>query len=153
MSTAIQREVIRARVSYEFGVTKDQAVLIDSVAEMSNAIGKRIVLLFDDAAHIGREKPLTIFFDLFRTLSTNTVSCKASIYPGVTKFGIRFDVYNDSTIVDVTRTEANQKSAMFFSDVVAARYPRLAASDAFSERMSPNLFASFVGRAVIGNMR
>ncbi len=153
VSTAIQREVRKIKTPFEFNVTKDQASLIDSVAEMSTAIGKRIVLLFDDAAHIGREKPLTIFFDLFRTLSTNAVSCKASIYPGVTKFGLRFDVYNDSTVVDVTKTETNQKSAAFFSDVVAARYPRLATSDAFSERMSPQLFATFVGRAVIGNMR
>ena len=48
--------------------------------------------MFDDAAHIGREKPLEVFFDLFRTLSSSLTSCKASIYPGVTKFGVRFDV-------------------------------------------------------------
>ncbi len=153
VSTAIQRELALTGNYHEFGVTKDQETFIDSVITLSVNIAKRIVLLFDDAAHIGREKPLTIFFDLFRTLSTSAVSCKASIYPGVTKFGIRFDVYNDSTVVDVSRTETTESSAKFFAHVVAARYPRLATSDAFSERMSPQLFATFVGRAVIGNMR
>ena len=153
VSTAIQKELERSKIHFDFAVTKNQISLIDSVVALSNDIGKRTVLLFDDAAHIGREKPLTIFFDLFRTLSTSAVSCKASIYPGVTKFGIRFDVYNDSTVVDVTRTEVSPKSAKFFADVVAAPYPRLATNDAFSERMSPQTFASLVGRAVIGNMR
>lgn len=153
VSTAMQRELHKCGNLSDFSISKNQASFVDSVADLSSRIGKRVVLLFDDAAHIGREKPLTIFFDLFRTLSTSAVSCKASIYPGVTKFGIRFDVYNDSTVVDVARTEANEKSARFFADVVAARYPRLATHDAFSERMSPQMFATFVGRAVIGNMR
>ena len=153
VSSKIQQELIKSNITQDFAVTKDQSVFMTSIVELSIAIEKRIVFLFDDAAHIGREKPLTVFFDLFRTLSTSSVSCKASIYPGVTKFGIRFDVYNDSTIVDVSRTEVGESSTRFFAEVMAARYPNLSLSDRFSERMSPQSFAGLVGRAVIGNMR
>ena len=45
---------------------------------------------FDDAAHLGREASLEEFFDIYRTLSSSLVSCKAAIYPGVTRFGVRF---------------------------------------------------------------
>ena len=153
VSRIIQNTLIEAEIGIDFPTATDQRDFIDAVIELSKTLEKRVVLLFDDAAHIGREKPLTVFFDLFRTLSTSAVSCKASIYPGVTKFGIRFDVYNDSTVVDVSRTEVGDESTQFFAAVVAARYPKLSVNSLFSERMSPESFASLLGRAVIGNMR
>ncbi len=109
-------------------------------------------MLFDDAAHIGREKPLEVFFDLFRTISSSTVSCKASIYPGVTRFGVRFDVFNDSTVIDITRSESSA-GANFFPAVIKARYPRLSNRATFSDRFSPEEFANLLGRAVVGNLR
>jgi hypothetical protein len=108
--------------------------------------------LFDDAAHIGREKPLEVFFDLFRTISSNLTSCKASIYPGVTKFGIRFDVFNDSTVIDINKSDVTS-FPNFFPEVVSARYPKLAARESFSDRLSPSQFANLLGRAVVGNLR
>ena len=74
-----------------------------AIMEFSESIKKRIGLLLDDAAHIGREAGLEEFFSIFRTLSSSCVSCKASIYPGVTKFGARFDVYNDAKVIDISR--------------------------------------------------
>src|SRR6266568_1355947 len=47
------------------------------LVKLSGKIGKRIVLYFDDAAHLGRETALTEFFDIFRTLSSSSVFCKA----------------------------------------------------------------------------
>lgn len=112
----------------------------------------RIVLLFDDAAHIGREKPLEVFFDLFRTISSNITSCKASIYPGVTKFGARFDVFNNSTVIDISRSDV-LATPDFFPEVIRARYPHLARRSTFSDRLSPDQFARLLGRAVVGNLR
>ncbi len=112
----------------------------------------RIVLLFDDAAHIGREKPLEVFFDLFRTISSNITSCKASIYPGVTKFGARFDVFNDSTVINISRSDV-LVAPDFFPEVIRARYPHLAQRSTFSDRLSPDQFAQLLGRAVVGNLR
>src|ERR1041384_4725025 len=77
-----------------FDPSHDVASVQMALAALAKSLGKRIVLFFDDAAHLGREASLEEFFDIYRTLSSNTVSCKAAIYPGVTRFGTRFDVYN-----------------------------------------------------------
>jgi hypothetical protein len=110
LSDAIRKEIMDRELDYEFGTAANQVSLQLGLTALSQAVGKRTVLLFDDAAHIGREKPLEVFFDLFRTLSSNLTSCKASIYPGVTKFGVRFDVYNDSTVVDISRSDVSTVS-------------------------------------------
>jgi hypothetical protein len=152
LSKAIQKEIDDRQIDYDFGTVEDQASLQFSLTNLAQEINKRIVLLFDDAAHIGREKPLEVFFDLFRTLSSSLISCKASIYPGVTKFGVRFDVFNDSTVIDISRSNVSAASG-FFPDVVRARYPKLAERSTFSDRLSPVQFANLLGRAVVGNLR
>lgn len=152
LSQAIQREIKERGLKYDFSGAADQASLQIGLTDFSQALSMRVVLLFDDAAHIGREKPLEVFFDLFRTLSSNLTSCKATIYPGVTKFGIRFDVYNDSTVIDISRSDV-LADPEFFPGVVQARYPKLADKSTFSDRLSPGQFANLLGRAVVGNLR
>ena len=118
---------------------------------LSTTLNKRIVLLFDDAAHLGRESASTEFFDLFRSISSRAVSCKAAIYPGVTNFGKRFDVYNDATVLDLTRGETVEELGSFFRDVMEARYPHLAAK--FTPSLKVEDVAAFLGKSVLGNMR
>jgi hypothetical protein len=152
LSDAIQAQLSEQKLNADFGRHSDQATLQGALSLLAQALNRRIVLLFDDAAHIGREKPLEVFFDLFRTLSSSVTSCKASIYPGVTKFGIRFDVFNDSTVVDIVRADVTEAST-FFPDVIKARYPKLAERPTFSDRLLPEQFANLLGRAVVGNLR
>ncbi len=152
LSKAVQREINDRGFDYDFGIASTQASLQLALTAFSQTQSRRVVLLFDDAAHIGREKPLEVFFDLFRTLSSNLTSCKASIYPGVTKFGIRFDVYNDATVIDISRSDV-AAAPEFFPEVVRARYPKLADRNTFSDRLSPTQFANLLGRAVVGNLR
>jgi hypothetical protein len=152
LSQAIADELIARERPVEFAVVEDEIELQMSLARLARELDQRIVILFDDAAHIGREKPLEVFFDLFRTLSSNATSCKASIYPGVTKFGVRFDVFNDSTVIDISRSDVSAGDH-YFSDVIRTRYPKLARREIFSDRLTPDTFASLLGRAVVGNMR
>lgn len=152
LSTQITEALIDRGIDIDFEMAEDETALQLSLAELSQKLNKRIVILFDDAAHIGREKPLEVFFDLFRTLSTSTTSCKASIYPGVTRFGTRFDVFNDSTVIDIVRSET-APGTTYFLDVLKTRYPALAERDRFSDRLHPEQFANLIGRAVVGNMR
>lgn len=152
LSQAIQSELKERGFENEFVNATDQISLQFGLTSLAQALNMRIVLLFDDAAHIGREKPLEVFFDLFRTLSSSLISCKASIYPGVTKFGVRFDVFNDSTVIDIGRSDI-ASSPDFFPEVIKARYPRLADRSIFSDRLSPHQFANLLGRAVVGNLR
>ena len=152
LSQAIQRELRERTIEFAFADATDQVSLQFGLTALAQALNMRIVLLFDDAAHIGREKPLEVFFDLYRTLSSSLTSCKASIYPGVTKFGVRFDVFNDSTVIDIGRSDITSVPD-FFPAVVKARYPRLSERATFSDRLSPSEFANLLGRAVVGNLR
>lgn len=139
-------------VELHFEAEPDVGSVQSAVAQLSSQVGRRIVLMFDDAAHIGRESSLAEFFDIFRTLSSSTVSCKATIYPGVTQFGTRFDVYNDATVVDVTRNEDQQGFDQQFLEVIEVRFPKLMELVHTSSLGSGNI-AGFLGQSVLGNMR
>lgn len=123
------------------------------ISSLSSKYGRRVVLLFDDAAHIGREASLTDFFDIFRTLSNNLISCKASIYPGVTKFGTRFDVYNDATVIDVTRSETADDFSLLFQEVLDRRFSQSLGQEKFSKALPKSEVCKIIGMAVLGNMR
>lgn len=148
---AILREEV-SQSPYYFSANASLRSLQQGMNDLAQQTGKRIVLLFDDAAHIGREASLAEFFDIFRTLSSNTVSCKASIYPGVTNFGTRFDVYNDATVVDIVRDEDQPGFAELFTEVMQARFPELLLRPLSSD-LQPGSLASFLGKSVLGNMR
>ena len=125
--------------------------LLTNVATLTN---RRIVLMFDDAAHIGRESSLTEFFDIFRTISSSVVSCKAAIYPGVTRFGVRFDVFNDATVLDIARDERAPEFGEFFHSVLSARSPGLARKISGGRSgLTVHRASELLGRAVVGNMR
>jgi len=124
-----------------------------TLVELSTLLGKRIVLFFDDAAHIGREASLKEFFDIFRTLSSVSISCKAAIYPGVTQFGTRFDIFNDATVIDISRDEGSQFFASFFLEVIKLRYPDILDRERIARTLREESLAEFLGRAVVGNMR
>lgn len=123
------------------------------LTSLSSEQGKRIVLLFDDAAHIGRETSLSDFFDIFRTLSNNSISCKASIYPGVTKFGTRFDVYNDATVIDVNRSETASDFSHLFEEVLDRRFSESLNGSKFQGTLTKKDACKLLGIAVLGNMR
>ena len=137
----------------EFTTRPDVASLQRALSLLSSKLDKRIILFFDDAAHIGREASLEVFFDIFRTISSSTVSCKAAIYPGVTRFGRRFDVFNDATVLDVSRSEELPGVREGFAEIMDARYPDALADAKFSSSLSKGEVAGFLGQAVLGNMR
>lgn len=127
--------------------------LQQELAKLSTKLGKRIVIFFDDAAHIGREASLGDFFDIYRTISSSTVSCKASIYPGVTKFGTRFDVLNDATVLDLTRNEEFHDFDSSFLEVMKLRFSKEFPDEKFNDSLPKLRVARALGQAVLGNMR
>jgi hypothetical protein len=137
----------------EFYPLPNTISLQKELSNLSISTKKRIVILFDDAAHLGREAPLHEFFDMFRTLSSSTISCKAAIYPGVTNFGTRFDVYNDSTVIDIYRSDKLEGYNSNFAEIVRKRFPNNFPERSFSEQFPLEDVAGFVGRAVLGNLR
>lgn len=152
---ALNDELDRLELSKVDSIPSDAGQLRQMLVSLGGRINRRIVLIFDDAAHIGRENALTEFFDIFRTISSNVVSCKAAIYPGVTRFGIRFDVFNDATVIDVARDERSEEFSSFFTEVMRARFPILSSKLEKGRGRSLGLegTAALVGRTVVGNMR
>lgn len=142
--------------SKQIFISFDSEPLIGSLqselAKLSEQLNRRIVILFDDAAHIGREISLKDFFDIFRTLSSNSISCKAAIYPGVTEFGSRFDILNDASVIDIARDEEKPSFGTFFSEVITKRYKNRLPASVF-KALSQEAVAIFLGRAVTGNVR
>lgn len=127
--------------------------LKSNLVEIGRKFNRRIVILFDDPAHIGREASLEEFFDSFRILSSAEISCKASIYPGVTQFGIRFDVFNDATVIDVSKDEKVAGYDDFFLSVLIKRKPNLLITLDAIRNITRAAVAGFIGRSVLGNMR
>lgn len=121
--------------------------------KLSEQIDKRIVIFFDDAAHIGREAGLEEFFDVFRTLSSKYVSCKAAIYPGVTKFGDRFDIYHDATVIEINRREDQRGYNELFKSIMQSRFPESIEHANFSSGFTLDSVSRFLARSVIGNVR
>jgi hypothetical protein len=145
------RDALAKGVQFDFLPCTDVTEIRAELSRLSSTLGKRVVLLFDDAAHIGRETSLASFFDLFRTLSSDAVSCKAAIYPGVTEFGTRFDVYNDATVVDVARSPEQPGFGALFRSIMTARFPEITAERIVG--MELDRFAQFLGATVLGNVR
>lgn len=154
----LTREITRTFISLGFPSSiiphlSDVSTLQFKLSDLAEAAGKRLVIMFDDVAHIGRETSLEEFFGIFRTISNSLVSCKASIYPGVTRFGIRFDVYNDATVIDLARDERGAGYSDFFEKVLNARFPELYKNLEASRSITARETAAFLGRTVVGNMR
>ncbi|MGO4371297.1 hypothetical protein AB4Z21_10925, partial [Paenibacillus sp. MCAF20] len=147
------RMVLREKYPEQvFDSEPDVGEIQKTLYELSKSLNKRIVLFLDDAAHIGRETPLKDFFDIFRTISSSYVSCKAAIYPGVTEFGTRFDMFNDASVIDIARNEESDSFTPFFVELLKVRYPSLTDENVI-RTISIDSFARFMGRAITGNIR
>ena len=64
---------------------------------------KRIVCFIDEAAHIFIPEQQRQFFTLFREIRSPYIKCNASIYPGVTCFGDRFEPMHDAVVINMCR--------------------------------------------------
>lgn len=149
----VSKQIKKSLTNDEFSFNESSGVrqLKNELSELSQWADKRVVLFFDDAAHIGRETSLSAFFDIFRTLSSEAISCKAAIYPGVTEFGTRFDVYNDASVVDVVRAPEHPGFSKLFLEIMTSRYPILTRDKVSGFPLEE--LASFIGRTVLGNVR
>ena len=70
---------------------------------------QRIVVLFDEAAHVLQPEHQRQFFTLFRDLRSPYVSCNAAVYPGIMSYGDTFEQSHDATTVRVERDVRSEK--------------------------------------------
>jgi hypothetical protein len=83
----------------------------------SNGI-RRLVVLFDEAAHVFMPKQQRAFFTLFRDLRGPFLNCKAAIYPGVTSFGATFQPAHDASMLVLDRDVLDRDYVEQMSEIV-----------------------------------
>lgn len=83
---------------------------------------KRVIILLDDAALTLTPEYLVEFFDIFRSLKTNTISPKASVYPGTTQYGPRFHIGQDAEEVSAWLNVDTESYSDFMDGIVEKRF-------------------------------
>lgn len=140
-------------IAEPFLCTNSVTELQSELIQLAKKIKKRIILFFDDAAHLGRESSLQTFFDIFRTLSCSYISCKATIYPGVTEFGTRFDMLNDATVIDVARNDEFPQFDTFFLHLLQKRFNKSLGHAKLPDRINLEQMSRLLAICVNGNPR
>jgi hypothetical protein len=85
---------------------------VPTIEEFRNAVEdlceslkiRRLVILFDEAAHVFRPEQQRQFFTLFRDLRSPYINCNAAVYPGVTSYGPTFQLAHDATVLEINRS-------------------------------------------------
>lgn len=90
--------------SIDTSTIPDLIDVMDAIEEVCNDNGvNRIILFFDESAHVFRPEQQRQFFTLFRDLKTPYISCNAAVYPGVTHYGNSFEMTHDAIYKRIDR--------------------------------------------------
>jgi hypothetical protein len=107
---------------------RDRGFLIEMVRGVTEQFRvRRLVFLFDEAAHTFIPAQQEIFFEIFKLLHGDRLAVKAAVYPTVTSYGRNFEVGQDAIVISMDRFEpgeagrsANRK---LFRDLLDLRLP------------------------------
>ncbi|MDX3916332.1 MAG: hypothetical protein QHC79_22520 [Pseudosphingobacterium sp.] len=81
----------------------------------------RIVLLFDEAAHVFSYSQQEKFFTFFKTLRDPKIACKAAVYPGITNYGKYFERGQDAKELKVQWSPLNQDDTKYIENIIKKR--------------------------------
>ncbi|MEX1376515.1 MAG: hypothetical protein AB1Z23_03465 [Eubacteriales bacterium] len=82
---------------------------------------KRIVLLFDEAAHVFSLSQQEKFFTFFKSLRSPLISCNAAVYPGITNYGTSFEKGQDAKELKINWEFTNSSDISFIKKVLKKR--------------------------------
>lgn len=106
-------------LSAEINIESTKAI-IDTASETFKR--KRTVVLLDDAALTLTPEFLYEFFDIVRSLKSNSIALKASVYPGTTEYGPRFHVHHEAETINVWLSVEDQNYQQFMEDIGNRRF-------------------------------
>lgn len=87
-----------------------------------DSVLKRIVFLFDEAAHTLSEQQQEDFFSFMKRLRSPKIACKAAVYPGISSYGKDFDYGQDARVIRLDRKpEDKEKYFDFFEKILEKR--------------------------------
>lgn len=82
---------------------------------------KRIVLLFDEAAHVFSEEQQIKFFTFFKSLRDSKIACKAAVYPGLTNYGKYFEKNQDAKELKMTWNMSDENDIKYIKNIIKKR--------------------------------
>lgn len=82
---------------------------------------KRIVLLFDEAAHVFSSSQQEKFFTFFKTLRHPKIACKAAVYPGITNYGKYFERGQDAKELRINWSPTNAEDIKYIKEILKKR--------------------------------
>jgi hypothetical protein len=82
---------------------------------------QRIVLLFDEAAHVFSFSQQEKFFTFFKTLRNPLIACKAAVYPGVTNYGKYFERGQDAKEIRIDWSPTNKEDVDYIKNILKKR--------------------------------
>jgi hypothetical protein len=81
----------------------------------------RIVLLFDEAAHVFSFSQQEKFFTFFKTLRNPAIACKAAVYPGVTNYGKYFERGQDAKEIRIDWSPIDPDDVDYIKSILKKR--------------------------------
>lgn len=82
---------------------------------------KRIIFLFDEAAHVFSYSQQEKFFTFFKTLRNPLIACKAAVYPGITNYGKYFERGQDAKELKVQWSPLDEKDIEYIANILKKR--------------------------------
>ena len=82
---------------------------------------KRIVLLFDEAAHVFSEEQQVKFFTFFKSLRDVKIACKAAVYPGITNYGKYFEKNQDAKELKLSWSFYDEDDIKYIKNILKKR--------------------------------
>ncbi len=97
---------------------------------------KRLVLLFDEAAHVFSNSQQEKFFTFFKTLRDPLIACKAAVYPGITNYGKYFERGQDAKELKVQWSPLDSDDIKYIEKIIKLRLK--AFDDKYWEKLNTN---------------
>jgi len=82
---------------------------------------QRIVLLFDEAAHVFSFSQQEKFFTFFKSLRNPLIACKAAVYPGVTNYGKYFERGQDAKEIRIDWSPIDKDDVNYIKEIIKKR--------------------------------
>jgi len=82
---------------------------------------KRMVLLFDEAAHVFSEEQQVKFFTFFKSLRDSKIACKAAVYPGITNYGKYFEKNQDAKELKLSWSIYEDEDIKYIQNILKKR--------------------------------
>ncbi|EJR71528.1 hypothetical protein P4G85_29115 [Bacillus cereus] len=81
----------------------------------------RIVLLFDEAAHVFSFTQQEKFFSFFKSLRDPQIACKVAVYPGITNYGKYFEKGQDAKELSLSWVPYNKTNVDYIKQILKKR--------------------------------